>query len=266
MIGSLLTLLFSLSVASTAKSTLFFYNPESNINDFRSVKTLFDSYLTTNGVYQFQPFDDKTIFENFVKTNKEDVFLLSSWHYQNLVERGYAHLQPILVGTIDGNFTYTQVLSTKKNVKDINQLQGKRIASAASEEYTKNILENMAQQELKVGVSFEVLTVPKDIDALMSVLFGMAQGALTASNSLTTLATLNPKKAQLLRQQAKSEAVMLPLVVAYSPLSKSSTSLLDVIKNMPDSPAGKEILGRLGLNGWRKLTSADLQQLESVKD
>ncbi|HDN25534.1 MAG TPA: hypothetical protein ENG03_00255 [Thioploca sp.] len=255
--------LFSWRIEAASRNTLFFYNPESNINDFRSLKMLFDSYLSSNGWYQFQPFNNKSTFERFLEKRQNDVFLLSSWHYQNLVEQGYSNLQPILVGTIDGESTYTKVLSTKKNVRNIKRLQGKRIASAGDQDYTERMLESMAfQQRLRLNKPFKVLTVPKDIDALMSVLFGMAQGALTARHSLDTLAALNPRKYRLLRQHTESQAIMLPVVVVHQPISTFSTEkLLDAIEDMPHYSNGQAILGMLGLNGWKKLTRADMRQL-----
>jgi len=206
-----------------APSSLYFYNPESNLNDFRSLKTGFDNYLSF-GTYKFQPFDNQETFEQFLKTRKNGVFFMSSWHYQNLLKQGYVNLQPILVGTLNGEFTYTKVLSTKKNIKNIGKLQGKRIASAANQDYTQKILKSMAaQQNLKL-------------------------------NKVTTLAILNPRKYRLLHQQAESQAIILPLIIVYKPITQSTTQqLLNMIENMPNSPIGKEILAMLGLDGWKKI-------------
>ncbi|MDM8569620.1 hypothetical protein QUF50_08950 [Thiotrichales bacterium HSG1] len=238
---------------NATENTLFFYNPESNIHDFRTLKQLFDSYLVEHGVYQFQPFDDKNTFESFLQQNS--LFLLSSWHYLNLRKQGYTNLQPVLVGTINDSMTYTKVLSTKKNIKNINTLHKKRIASSGDKKYTDNMLQNMAKRS---GVEFKILTVPKDIDALMSILFGMAQGALTSRHSLDTLSTLNPKKYQLLHQHIESEAITLPVVVMHKPIvNPSIKALLIAIEKLPKSNSGKEILGMLGWDGWRKVDSVE---------
>jgi hypothetical protein len=104
--------------------------------------------------------------------------------------------------------------------------------------------------------------VPKDIDALMSVLFGMAQGALTARHSLTTLKRVNRRKYRMLRQHAVSQTFMLPVIVVHGSISKGSTRRLIVaIQSMPYSSKGKEVLGSLGWNGWKKLSKADRQLL-----
>jgi hypothetical protein len=257
---SILTL-FSLPT-NAIESTLFFYHPESNINDFRTLKKLFDAYLADDKVYQFQPFDNKDTFESFLQ--QDNIFLLSSWHYSNLLKQGYTDLQPVLVGTINGSSTYTKVLSTKKNIKNINKLHKKRIASSGDKSYTNDVLQNMTKYS---KVKFKVLTVPKDIDALMSVLFGMAHGALTARHSLDTLSNLNPKKYRLLRQHAESKAIILPVIVVHKPIMKSSTKkFLTVIENLANSTNGEEILGMLGWDGWQKINSIDSLEMQTLNN
>ena len=240
---------------------LYFYNPESNINDFRSLKTLFNRYLSSKGKYKFQPFKNKRTFERFLKKRKHGVFLLSSWHYQSLLEQGYSNLIPILVGTNKGKSTYTKILTTRKYIKNIKQLRRKRIASAGDRNYTKNTLESMA-----TGLKVKILPVPKDIDALMSVLFGMAQGALTSHQSLKTLATINKRKYRLLRQHAKSKEIMLPLIVVHKPISKKTTKrLLYAVQKMSASFKGRAVLGKLGWNGWKRITKTEKRRLMTLK-
>ncbi len=218
---------------------------------------MFDRYLSTKGPYRFQPFKGERTFERFLKKRKYDVFLLSSWHFQSLRERGYYNLVPIFVGTDKGVPTYTKVLTTRKTIRNIQQLRGKRIASAGNRRYTKKTLKSMITQQ-----RFKVLTVPKDIDALMSVLFGMAHGALTSRNSLNTLATINQRKYRLLYQHAESQKIMLPLIVVHRPIKSTSTKrLLYAIKKMSRSSRGQEVLGMLGWNGWKRVTKKDWRQL-----
>ncbi len=250
--------------------TLYFYNPESNINDFRSVKRLFNRYLlsaTKSRRYRFQPFKNAKIFERFLKKprKRNEVFLLPSWQYQKLMkQKAFRKLKPIFVATINNNPTYTKVLITKKNIRSMKQLRRKRIASAGDRNYSKKTIQFIgAKNGLHYRTQFRILTVPKDVDALMSVLFGMAQGALISHISLNSFSRINKRKYRLLRQQGESQAIMLPIVVAYQPIKKKSTKrLLSAIQAMPDSSRGKEILGLLGWNGWKKVTPRDLQLLE----
>ncbi|MGR3218374.1 MAG: hypothetical protein ACUZ8H_00970, partial [Candidatus Anammoxibacter sp.] len=169
--------------------TAYFYNPESNVDNFASLKSVMDLYLKKSGNCRFQPFIDKEIFEKQFKGNQDALAVLSSWHYNCLKKE--TNIKPILVGVIDGKSTQKKVLSSKKSINNIKMLEGARIASAGSEEYTGNLLKQMfGKENEKLVDSFQLLVVPKDIDALISVGFGLADAALTTENSLDMLSSI----------------------------------------------------------------------------
>ena len=66
--------------AATTQYTIYFYNPETNINNFASLKIEFDTYLASLGPYQFQPFSDKDTFEKYIAKKRDCIFLISTWH------------------------------------------------------------------------------------------------------------------------------------------------------------------------------------------
>jgi len=101
------------SAHSDEGSVIYFYNPETNINNFATLKTAFDTYLVNHGGYYFQPFDLRENFESVIKEKKGDVFLLSSWHLKALQQKNIP-LKIALVGTSKGNTMQRKVLSTKK--------------------------------------------------------------------------------------------------------------------------------------------------------
>ena len=61
------------------KIMIFFYSSETNINNYKSLKFGFDNYLTQYGAYEFQPFDDRQLFDNHIKNSDKCILLLSSW-------------------------------------------------------------------------------------------------------------------------------------------------------------------------------------------
>jgi len=75
------------SAYSNVGSTIYFYNPETNINNFATLKTAFDTYLVNHGGYYFQPFDSRENFEAVIKEKKGDIYLLSSWHLKALQQK-----------------------------------------------------------------------------------------------------------------------------------------------------------------------------------
>jgi len=58
------------SAYSNVGSIIYFYNPETNINNFATLKTAFDTYLVNHGGYYFQPFDSRENFEAVIKEKK----------------------------------------------------------------------------------------------------------------------------------------------------------------------------------------------------
>lgn len=64
--------------------TVYFYNPESNVDNFASLKTRLDVYLKDTGPYQFQPFCDRETFEATIRNKHDCILIISSWYYKEL--------------------------------------------------------------------------------------------------------------------------------------------------------------------------------------
>ena len=257
----LLSFLAFFNATAAFKYTVYFYSPEANINNFRSLKIEFDTYLLHFGAYQFQPFNDRKTFEKFITGRTDGVFLLSSWHYRTL--KIQMPMEPILVGVSKGESTQKRVLSANMAVENIASLKGETVASAGSTEYTQNILRQMLGEERKELVtSLKVLPVPKDIDALIAVGFGMAKSALTMENSLAKLAVLNPKQHQRLRQLATSKEILLPIIAMPKSSDNNVKRLLTIIEEMGTETEGVQKLKMLSLDGWKRLDSSEKRMLE----
>lgn len=243
------------------KYTIYFYNPESNINNYASLKKEFDTYLSTFGDYELQPFNEREKFENTIAGKKDGVFLVSSWHYRKLREK--ISIEPVLVAVSKNKTTYKRILSVRKNLATMSSLRGIIIASASSEDYTKNIIRKMLGKNNEGIIdSMKILPVPKDIDALMSVGFGVAGAALTTENSLNKLATINQKQYKMLKQIAVSEEILLPILAIHKPVNNDNMKLIKIVKEMDALPEGKNKLNMLGLDRWTELSELEKKGLE----
>ncbi len=234
--------------------TIYFYNPETNINNFASLKTEFDQYLSNYGSFHFQPFSDRESFEKFVVGRSDGVFLISSWHYRQLKKVFPIGMEAKLVGVSNGKATYKKILTAKNNILNIDLLEGKIVASSGNENYTRKILMQMHGEGKKNIVdTMRILTVPKDIDALMAVGYGMADSALTTENSLVKLAAINPKQYGFLRSLSKSEQILLPVIATLEQSDEKISFLLAIIEEMASGLDGKKKLKMLGVDGWKKV-------------
>lgn len=241
-------------------NTLYFYNSETNINNYVSLKIAFDTYLSKFGGFRFQPFSNKDVFEKTLMETQDGGFLLSSWHYHILQKK--VSITPVLVGISHGKSTQRKVLSAKKQINKFELLKGGRIASAATEAYTRTILSQiLGDDSAGILAQIELILVPKDIDALMAVGFGMADAALTTEDSLENLAKINQKQYSLLTRLGVSEKQFLTLVVVPNKATASAEVLLDILEGMDQAPEGESRLKMLGLDGWRRLTQSELKEL-----
>ncbi|MGR3319467.1 MAG: PhnD/SsuA/transferrin family substrate-binding protein [Candidatus Anammoxibacter sp.] len=239
----------------------YFYNPESNVDNFASLKSTMDQYFKKSGNCRFQPFVNKEVFEKQFRGNQNALVIISSWHFNCLKKEN--GIKPVLVGVIDGKTTQKKILSAKKNISDVKMLEGARIASAGSDEYTRNLLKQMLGRENeKLVDSFQLLVVPKDIDALISVGFGLADAALTTENSLDMLSSINPRLRGKLVTVASSKEILLPIIAIHEGLTPDIVKLLVALRNMPDSKEGNKGMQILGLDGWKRFDEQDKELLK----
>ena len=242
------------------KIKIYFYSSEANINNFKSLKMEFDRYLSKLGPYEFQPFSSRDVFEKQVKGKENCLLLLSSWHYRH-IHKKYA-LTPALTGMRNGKKYQRKILVTGEKSADIEAKLG-LVASASSLQYTTSALRKM-MQEKHAQTSFKVLTVPKDIDALMSVGFGMAKLAFASENAFDELKGVNPRLCNKMKVLAEGEETLRLVLALPQSFKENSRKTIDVIKNMPMDSDGKRRIRMLGLDGWQELNSSDRLKLESL--
>ncbi|MGV6827148.1 MAG: PhnD/SsuA/transferrin family substrate-binding protein [bacterium] len=257
----MLTLL-SFAVADV-RNIISFYNPETNISSFTSLKISYDEYLAKHTDYRLQPFKDRNTFESLNASKNNPVMLISSWHYRNLDASLKQKIKPALVATQKGAITTQKVLATKKSIESLKDLEGKVIASSADAEYTRELMFDLFRHQPRELVeSIKVLTVPKEIDALMSVAYGVADAAITYESTLQKLEKINPNQSALLHSLVKSEQIMLPLLFVPHDQQSGEQKLVKVLEDMPNSQEGRQQLRMIGIDGWKPVDDQILEQLE----
>lgn len=251
------------ALCAIASQTVFFYNPESNVDNFATLKSEFDDYLAGRGGYTFQPFSDRSTFERTLQAKPNGLYLLSSWHYSQLSAR--FPMEPVLVGTYKGEYLQSKVL-TARDIGSVTGLQGATIAGAGTEDYLRNLLRQMLGPEREsLAGSIKVLTVPKDIDALMAVGFGMAKAAISSESSLQKLGMINARQRDQLKILATSEKSFLLVAAIPKQSAEQEASLIKTIETMGTQPSGERNLRLLGLDGWKRFDTLDASVSRTLK-
>ncbi|WP_294962991.1 hypothetical protein [Sulfurimonas sp.] len=259
----LLILLFvNLLVADTLK--VYFYTTEAHIKNFKSLKVGFDKYLTKYGDYKFQPFNDKKTFEKYIK-DKNSIVVLSSWHYQK-ISKEYG-LKAKLVAEKKSTIKDTKILvghiagliQDEMTLEEI-PLKG-IVTSAYDDEYTKELLSMITQNHSDF---LSVLIVPKEIDALMSVGFGMSKFALVSRDSLSLLKKINPFLAKSLKVYKESNPTY-RMFVASNKMDEEKLKLISIFENMNLNNNGKDVLKMIAIDKLIVLNADDLKNIGGAK-
>ncbi len=230
---------------------VYYYTADKNIDNFKTLKVQFDRYLLKYGAYEFQAFTDKEMFEVFLEES-DSIVMLSSLHYKQIAKKH--NLNAVFVAQNKKSITDTNVIIGKKNAP----LEG-TVSTSFSKIYTKKLLrKTFAISHLTL------LKVPKEIDALMSVGYGMSQFAAVSKDSFIFLQKNNSSltKNMLIYSESDSNYRML---VAVNNESVQDKDFIRIFTNMNKSKNGKSILKLLGIDNFIKLNNTHLRELRSVK-
>lgn len=247
----LFLILLCINVLYSDTVKVYLYAPEININNFKSLKISFDAYLSAFGNYELQPFSDKTTFEKYLK-KKNSIVILSSWHYREIAKK--YNLEAMLVAQKKGSISDRKILVGQKNIS----LKGV-VTSAYDKEYTNELLSGMTKENSK---ELSILRVPKEIDALMSVGFGMSKFALVSKDSFTLLQNINPVLSRDLKTYYESEPEY-RMFMACNEADKEENRVVTIFKNMEQTDKGKNILNMIGID---RLVVFNVQNLEPRGD
>lgn len=232
---------------------VYLYTPEININNFKSLKINFDTYLSTYGDYELQPFSDKETFEKYLK-NKNSILILSSWHFREIAQK--YNLEAMLVAQKRGTTTDKKILVGQQSTS----LKGV-VTSAYDSEYTKQLLNRITNNRSK---DLSILRVPKEIDALMSVGFGMSQFALVSRDSFILLQAINPILSKNLKIYYESEPEY-RMLLACDYKNKEVNRVVSIFKDMSLSSNGKNLLNMIGIDKLVLINPLDIENIGDTK-
>jgi hypothetical protein len=249
------------SIAETSDTSLsiYFHSSEINIHRNSILKQKMDSFLVKNGNYQFQPVINPEDFASLLTQSKSDLFMMPSWQFNALSKD--VSLTAHLVGIKNQSafFRKSFVISKGAKTRPRNQLI---IAASGSNTYIRKLMQDMAltTPELKNNL----LQVPKDLDALLSVGFGMAQAAISTQDSLTQLKHLYKNQYDQLDIIATSQPLLRLLLVSHKGTSDEQRHLVNLIEGMDQTLSGKLPLSLIGLDSWMRYSKA--KRLSNEKD
>ncbi len=259
----LLAHFFCLSSAcsGSTKPALHFYIPESNINNFALLKDEFDSYLIATAAFEFHPFSSRALFEQHFTNLDGIAFLVSSWYFREL-KKDFS-IDPILIGIAKGKSTQKYYLCKRGPIIEEEVIHGAKIASATNRTFTINVLQEILSLPNTEPIStVRIIFVPKDIDALMSIEFGIVDYAIVAAPSLEDYARISPDEHALLTRAPTRGDWLLPIVGVPHADNKETLALIQLMEEMSNTSAGAMVLNLINLEGFKRIDDDDRKMLE----
>lgn len=235
--------------------TIYHFNPESHSDRNLILKNTFDLYFQARYNIQLQPVEDQGSFEQLITSGGHNLFIMSHWRYHQLV-KAHPDLTPRLQGIKDGKNTFRKLLIGKQPLPKGRMT----IAVSGTERYVQTLLQQMSFNDSTLGSKpFRLLKVPKDIDALLAVSFGMADTALAADSSFEKLSLLYRNEFQQLEILGTSQPQQRLVVVVRNEHQQQLQTALEALETMDQSSEGKLGLNLLGLDEWTQINSTQAQ-------
>ncbi|MBF0120157.1 MAG: hypothetical protein HQK79_15085 [Desulfobacterales bacterium] len=249
-IGKILIYLLLLSIfsfKSVLAERLFIFNPEAKTSDFGPIKIKLEKLLSSEGltteVYLFANSED---FNIAVKHFKPDFAIVASYYFTSMVNT--YNWKSILAGHKKGEKEYNKILIALNSIKEPLHLKAKSLATVFFGATSIPYIES----QLPSGVSFgdiRIVSVSKDIDAIMALGFEQVQAAIVTKANFNKLKQINPDVVKNLYILQELKATEYPKLVMF-PEAKNINKFINIFKKMEYTGDIESILRFFDITGF----------------
>ena len=251
-------LCWGLSQPLWAEQSIYLLSPDAGSNTLQLLKLDFEKYLSKRGDYPFYPFNREEVLQEKMEGEPEAIVLMPAESYRKIFNR--YRLAVVAAGAVNGMVSKRHLLVGRQGGSR-NGLQC-TVAMPFSETVGRRLLEEILGHQQ--AAQLEILTVPKGIDALMSVGFGMADLALTDNHGYEQVAKVNGRLVGLLSQLAEG-AEQYNTVISMPQRQPLSEQMLATLMEMKKSAEGRRLLQFLKVEEWKLLTREEQRELERMQ-
>ncbi|MFC1512986.1 phosphate/phosphite/phosphonate ABC transporter substrate-binding protein [Thermodesulfobacteriota bacterium] len=250
-VALLLVGLTTVCPAVAAAVDIYYFSPDSpqrNLGGLkREMETFFDHVQFTA---TFQPFAHFVDFDQTVRKKLPSFLLLPAWYYQLNGEK--LGLRPLLSPLAGGATTYHKILLVRKaspiTMATIRNQSLAMTTMGPADESTLNTI--LFAPHGVDSHDLNIVTVPKDTDALFALALGHVDMALVGKRSIEQIGELNPKIMQAVQPLAESAPIPGP-ILCYAK-GRVARAIVEQLKGLlQKKPNGTNVLEILQIDGWR---------------
>ena len=235
-------------ITNSHAQTIFIFNPEARVANINKVRTDLENYFKTEkmpaNTFIFATPED---FENSIGRLKPDIAVVASYYFYT--RKNDYHWTTYLQGQKDGDRMFMKVLVTPKTINNIQDLKNKSIATVSLGFSTANIDSILPRQITTQDI--RIVSVSKDIDAIMALAFKQVEAAIVTETSYEKLKEINPDAVTNLKILQKLKPIAYPKVIVFSNTTKT-TDYINMFEKMDLDNQASSLLRFLGITGFIK--------------
>lgn len=233
---------------------IIYFDPDGNLRNITSLQSEGNKYFQTiSPEINFFVIASEQILNTEIDRLKPQFMIVQSLYYSR--QKGSLGFKPYFIFLTKENYFYhKKIITMSLEIKTLDDLDKKVVASALPKEITK---------ELTGGErNWKILTVPKDMDALMALKFKQADAALVAENSLESFKKLDPADSQNKNPIFTTKSIFLPLGVStkFTTNKELLAKLTETIKKIKADANGSAFIRMMNFDD----TSDNKKTLGSV--
>ena len=230
---------------------IYYFSPDSpqrNLGGLkREMETFFDHVdFSAN----FQPFAHFVDFDQTVRKKLPSFLLLPAWYYRLYGEK--LGLRPLMSPLAGGATTYHKILLVRKaSPITMATIRNQSLAMTTMGPADESTLDTILFGAYGVDShDLNIVTVPKDADALFALALGHVDMALVGKRSIEQIGEVNPKILQAVQPLAESAPIPGP-ILCYAK-GRVDGAIIEQLKGLlRKKPNGTNVLEILQIDGWR---------------
>lgn len=201
-------------------------------------------------------------YKNFFNDSKNGTFdlIITGPHF------GYIHIKEGFTPLFTYNTEIRSIFVVKKDnqINSINDLRNKKISTSTYLSVsTMGGINSLAKNGLKNGEDFTLINSTSHTSAIMDVILGQSDAAITTYTPLKQL-THNEQKEKI--KVIESDIAMPHLFILIHPKVKKERfeQIKQALLNFEKSEEGQTFFKKTGYKGYRVITQNDLDTLEPI--
>ncbi len=245
------------ALAAAEPVRLFYFSPDFSPGNLSVLTQAADAYFRESDAdTRFQAFVRFQDFEREVLAQKPEFVVVPDW--ANGTECLGVELRALAKPRRGGESSGRKALIAKPKVRGIADIAEGSIAAtvAPSGAPAGSALQKLQREHPGV----RIISVPKEIDALLAVAFGQVDAAYVSTGQFGLLAGVNPKLGNDLKEIGYAESTPFPMIYATAHASDEQVDAVrTAVAAISTTGTGKRLIGLLGYDEWVLVDAAEAQ-------